>query len=52
MVSFFLTCSTTWLSLLSIWFVIDETHRGQQLTLALTLPHVCDGLRVLLMEVF
>jgi hypothetical protein len=52
MVSFLLTCSTPWLSLLSVWFVIGETHRSEQLTPALTLPHVRYGLSVLLMEVF
>jgi hypothetical protein len=50
--SFLLTCSTPGLSLLSVRFVIGETHRGQQLTPALTLPHVRAGLSVLLMEVF
>jgi hypothetical protein len=50
--SFLLTCSTPWLSLLSVWFMIGETHWGQQLTPALTLPHVRYGLSVLLMEVF
>ena len=47
MVSFLLTCSTPWLSLLAVWFVIGKVHRGQQLTPALTLPHVRDGLSVL-----
>jgi len=51
MVSFLLTCSTTWLSLLSVSFLIGETHRGQQWTSALTLPHVRYGPSVLLMEV-
>jgi hypothetical protein len=51
-VSFLLMCSTTWLSLLSVWFWIGETHRGQQLTPALTLPHVRYRLSVLLMRVF
>ncbi len=50
--AFLLTCSTTWLSLLSVWFVIGETQRGQQWTPALMLPHVRDGRNVLLMEVF
>src|SRR5262244_3512486 len=27
------------LSLLAVWFLIGETHRGQQVTTALTLPH-------------
>jgi hypothetical protein len=40
------------LSLIALWFVIGETHRGQQLTLALTLPQVRYGLSLLLLEVF
>jgi SRSO17 transposase len=40
------------LSLIAVWFVIGETHRGQQLTPALTLPQVRYGLSVLLMEAF
>jgi len=36
----------------SVWFLVTETHRGQLLTPALTLPHVRDGLSVLLLEVF
>ena len=40
------------LSLISGWFLIGETHRGQQLTPALTLPQVRYGLNMLLMEVF
>jgi SRSO17 transposase len=32
------------LSLIAVWFLIDETHRGQQLTPALTLPQVRYGL--------
>jgi SRSO17 transposase len=39
------------LSLISVWFLIGETHLGQQLTPALTLPQVRYGLSVLLMEV-
>ena len=39
------------LTLIAVWFLIGETHRGQQVTPALTLPHVRDGLRVLLPEV-
>jgi hypothetical protein len=50
--SFFLTCSTTWLSLIAVWFVLGATHWGQPWTPALTLPHVRDGLSVLLMAVF
>ena len=39
------------LTLMAVWFLIAETHRGQQLTPALTLPQVRYGLSVLLMEV-
>ena len=51
MVSLLLTCATTWLSLLAVWCVLGATHRGQPWTPALTLPHVRDGLSVLLMAV-
>src|SRR5712691_3716659 len=40
------------LSLMAVWFLIGETHRGQQLTPALTLPQVRYGLSVLLLEVY
>jgi SRSO17 transposase len=40
------------LSLISVWFLMSETHRGQQLTPALTLPQVRYGLSLLLLEVF
>lgn len=40
------------LSLIAVWFLISETHRGQQLTPALTLPPVRYGLSVLLLEMF
>src|SRR6266446_6896806 len=40
------------LSLMAVWFLIGETHRGQQGTPALTLPHVRYGLSLLLMEAF
>jgi SRSO17 transposase len=40
------------LTLIAMWFLIGETHRGQQLTPALTLPQVRYGLSVLLLEVF
>jgi SRSO17 transposase len=40
------------LSLMAMWFLIGETHRGQQVTPALTLPQVRYGLSVLLLEVF
>jgi SRSO17 transposase len=40
------------LSLISVWFLLGETHRGQQLTPALTLPQVRYGLSMLLLEVF
>jgi hypothetical protein len=40
------------LTLIAVWFLIGETHRGQQSTPALTLPQVRYGLSVLLMEAF
>jgi hypothetical protein len=40
------------LALMAVWFLIGETHRGQQVTPALTLPQVRYGLSVLLLEVF
>ncbi len=40
------------LTLIAVWFLISETHRGQQLTPALTLPQVRYGLSMLLLEVF
>jgi SRSO17 transposase len=40
------------LSLLAVWFLIGETHRGQQVTPALTLPQVRSGLSQLLLEVY
>jgi hypothetical protein len=40
------------LSLIAVWFLVGETHRGQQWTPALTLPQVRYGLSVLLLEVF
>src|SRR6266581_1607618 len=40
------------LSLISVWFLIGETHRGQQVTPALTLPQVRYGLSLLLLEVY
>ena len=40
------------LTLIAVWFLIRETHRGQQLTPALTLPQVRYGLSLLLLEVF
>ena len=40
------------LALLAVWFLISETHRGQQLTPALTLPQVRYGLSLLLLEVY
>jgi hypothetical protein len=40
------------LSLIAVWFLIGETHRGQQWTPALTLPQVRYGLSVLLLEAF
>jgi hypothetical protein len=40
------------LSLMAMWFLITETHRGQQWTPALTLPQVRYGLSLLLLEVY
>ena len=40
------------LSLMAMWFLSGETHRGQQMTPALTLPQVRYGLSLLLLEVF
>jgi DDE superfamily endonuclease len=40
------------LSLMAVWFLIGETHRGQQWTPALTLPQVRYGLSVLLEPTF
>ena len=40
------------LSLMAVWFLIGETHRGQQVLPALTLPQVRYGLSLLLWEVF
>jgi hypothetical protein len=40
------------LSLMAVWFLLGETHRGQQLTPALTLPQVRYGLSLLLLEVY
>jgi hypothetical protein len=40
------------LTLIAVWFLIGETHRGQPWMPALTLPHVRYGLSVLLLEVF
>src|SRR5437016_9298298 len=40
------------LSLMAVWFLIGETHRGQQLPPALTLPQVRSGLSQLLLEVY
>src|SRR5207244_4663607 len=40
------------LSLMAVWFLIGETHRGQQVAPALTLPQVRYGLSLLLLEVF
>jgi hypothetical protein len=38
--------------LMAVWFLIGETHRGQQLTPALILPQVRYGLSLLLLEIF
>jgi len=40
------------LTLIAVWFLIEETHRGRQWTPALTLPQVRYGLSILLMEMF
>ena len=40
------------LSLMAVWFLIGETHRGQQFIPALTLPQVRYGLSQLLLEVY
>jgi hypothetical protein len=40
------------LTLIAVWFLISETHRGQQWTPALTLPQVRYGLSLLLLETF
>ena len=40
------------LTLIAVWFLIRETHRGQQWMPALTLPQVRYGLSMLLLEVF
>jgi SRSO17 transposase len=40
------------LALISVWFLISETHRGQQSTPALTLPQIRYGLSLLLLEVY
>jgi len=40
------------LSLIAVWFLIGETHRGQRWTPALTLPQVRYALSLLLLEVF
>lgn len=40
------------LTLIAVWFLIGETHRGQQWTPALTLSQVHYGLSVLLLEAF
>ncbi len=40
------------LSLIAVWFLLTETHRGQSLTPALTLPQVRYGLSLLLLAVF
>jgi hypothetical protein len=38
------------LTLIAVWFLIEETRRGQQWTPALTLPQVRYGLSLLLLE--
>jgi hypothetical protein len=51
MVSVLLLCVTTWLSLSAGWCLIGATPQRQQGTHALMLPHMYDGLRMLLMAV-
>ena len=51
MVSVLLPCAITWLSLIAEWGLMGATRRDQQGTHALTLRHMRDGLRVLLMVV-
>ena len=38
------------LTLIAVWFLMSETHRGQQVTPALTLPQVRYGLSMLLLD--
>jgi hypothetical protein len=52
MAAFLLTCATTWLSLLAVWFLLSATHRGQPWTPALTLPYVRYRLHVRRIAVF
>ena len=52
MVSFPHTCATAWWSLIAGWCLIGETPRSQPWTPTVTLPHVCDGVSVLLQQVF
>ncbi len=52
MVSLLLTCSTTWLSLIAVWYLRGATPRGRLWTPAVTLPHVCYRLRVRLMAMW
>ena len=40
------------LSLMAVWFLIGETHRGQQWTPALPLPQVRYGLSRLCLEAY
>jgi hypothetical protein len=40
------------LTLIAVWFLMRATHRGQQFTPALTLPHVRDGVSILLLGGF
>jgi hypothetical protein len=40
------------LSLMAVWCLLGETHRGQQWTPAFTLPPVRYGLSLLLLEVY
>ena len=40
------------LSLIAVWFLIGETHRGHQFTPALPLPQVRSGLSMRRLDVF
>jgi hypothetical protein len=51
MVSVLLACAIIWLFLMAGWCLMGATPRGQPWTHALTLLHMRDGLRVLLMVV-
>jgi hypothetical protein len=52
MMAFRYTYATLWLSLMARWCSSGATHRGQQGTPAVTLPHRRSGLSVLWMAVW